>query len=144
MKYVPGVGYVYALPTEVSDARRAAAKARLMKGAPRRKNNRTKKKNERHVPIEELHAMRSIMAKRMKRDAANRFVPGGNTGCCAPGEKRTVVKIPVSTLATFIKCAAAECKTTMQFIYDLALSLHSDPRYAHLFATPAEPQTTTK
>ena len=146
MKYVPGVGYVYALPTEVSEARRAAARARLVKGVPGKKINRTKKTNERHIPAEELSAMRSIIAKSRNRKPNGDFAPGSNTGCCAPGERRTVVKLPISTASIFRRCATAECKTAMQFCYDLALSLKSDPRYAHLFArsteeTPPEPQT---
>ena len=144
MKYVPGVGYVYALPTEVSDARRAAARARLVKGVPKRKVNRTKKTNARYVDPEEISAMRRVIARSRNRKPNGDFAPGSNTGCCAPGERRTVVKLPISTASIFRRCATAECKTAMQFCYDLALSLKSDPRYAHLFATQAEPQTKEK
>ena len=125
-----------------------------------------------HMPMEEIHEIRSRAGKiggkgrpkgsvnsgynlNISKDQLSQIHRANATGphhftrppkphcdAAAPGEQRFAMNMPRSSYEIFSKCAIYSGETRIQFLHNLALSLKSDPRYAHLFATPtSQPQT---
>ena len=97
-----------------------------------------------HMPMEELHSIKSMAGKKGGKiggKIGGKMSHGGGRPLAKVKMQYAVIKLYESSCETFGVCAASEGKTRVRFLHDLALSLRSDPRYAHLFATPAEPQT---
>ena len=102
-----------------------------------------------HKSMDEISRMKSMAGRiggkiggRIGGKIGGKISHGGGRPPSRPSERYRPIKIAESSWATFSACAKHDGKTRLQFLYDLALSLKSDPRYAHLFAeTASQPQT---
>ncbi len=114
-----------------------------------------------HMPMEEIHEIRSRAGRPKGRksgyhqkiskekfslvrkiNASGPHNAGRFASTISPGEERVVFKMLKSTRDTLNKCAKHEGVSALALLHVIALSLRTDPRYAHLFATPtSQPQT---